>query len=128
VDENSTVYIRFVVGADGDRHRELTGIFTEARLLRERDRMTYEESARLDGIYSWFNDHVPVPPFATADLPRDVRAWFKDDAVGPVSRMWDIVALLREHGTDVRLLRSANPGRILYEDDVQVVVEEWNAI
>jgi len=29
--------------------------------------------------------------------------------------MWEIVALLREHGIAVRLLRSKNPGKIVYE-------------
>src|SRR5439155_604548 len=30
-----SVFIRFVVGSDGEHHRELTGIVTEARFLRE---------------------------------------------------------------------------------------------
>jgi len=29
------VVVRFVVGSDGQYHKELTGIFTEARVLRE---------------------------------------------------------------------------------------------
>jgi len=36
-----------------------------------------------------------------------------------------LVELLREHGLSVRLLRSRNPGKILYEDDYQVVVRDW---
>jgi hypothetical protein len=36
--------------------------------------------------------------------------------------------LRREHEVEVRLLRSSNPGRVVYEDDVQVVVEEWNRL
>jgi hypothetical protein len=53
-----------------------------------------------------------------------VVTWFKDDAGDAISRMWDLVAILRESGVPVRLLRSTNPGRIAYEDDFQVVVEE----
>ena len=51
--------------------------------------------------------------------------WFKHDAQDAISRMWDLVALLHTHGQPVRMLRSRNPGRILYEDDFQVVVAEW---
>ncbi len=29
------VFVRFVVGSDGEHHRELTGIVTEARFLRD---------------------------------------------------------------------------------------------
>ncbi len=38
------------------------------------------------------------------------------------------MALLREHGVEVRLLHSANPGRVVYDDRVQVVVDEWNRL
>jgi hypothetical protein len=122
------VFVRFVVGSDGQHHKELTGVLTEARLLRDRGDLTAEEDARLGDVYAWFNDNVPVPPFSTGRFPRDAVAWFKDNAREPVTRMWDVVALLREHGVEVRLLRSANPGRVVYEDSVQVLVDEWNRL
>jgi hypothetical protein len=53
-------------------------------------------------------------------------AWLKHDAGELIRRMWDIVSLLRDHGVQVRLLRSVNPRRVLYEDPYQVVVTEWN--
>ena len=40
----------------------------------------------------------------------------------------EIVALLKEHGVAVRLLRSKNPGKIVYEDDFQIVVREWKRL
>jgi hypothetical protein len=122
------VFIRFVVGADGQHHRELTGIITEARLLRDLGELSADESARLEALYNWFNEHLAVPPFSTRSWPRDAVAWFKDDAHGPVRRMWDFVALLEDHGVPVRLPRSSNPGRVLYEDQDQVVVAEWNRL
>jgi hypothetical protein len=128
VAQKNPTFIRFVVGADGQHHRELTGVVTEVRFLRDDDRLAPEEVVRLDDAYAWFNEHVPVPPFATARWPRDVVTWFKDDASDAISRMWDLVVLLREHSVEVRLLRSINPGRVLYEDDYQVVVEEWNRL
>jgi hypothetical protein len=42
------MYIRFVVGGDDENHRLLTGIVTEARMLRDRDELTHEEEQRLD--------------------------------------------------------------------------------
>ena len=42
--------------------------------------------------------------------------------------MWERVALLEEHGCPVRLLRSKNPGGVLYQDDFQVVMEEWKRL
>ncbi len=122
------MFVRFVVGSDGQHHKQLTGVFTEARLLRERGELTDEEDALLSELYEWFNEYVPVPPFSARRIHDDVVSWFKDDAGEPVTKMWDIVALLREHGVEVRLLRSRNPGRIVYEDEMQVVVDEWNRL
>ena len=119
------MFLRFVVGSDGEHHRELTGIVTEARFLRDEGRLTPEEDARLEESYDWLNDHLPVPPFSTRSWPGDVVAWFKDDAGEAIRRMWDLVALVEDHGRPVRLMRSKNPGRVLYEDDYQVVVQEW---
>ena len=121
------MFVRFVVGSDGEHHRELTGVVTEARFLRDDSRLSAEEAARLEESYNWLNDHLPVPPFSSK-WPRDAVAWFKDDAHDPIARMWDLVHLLEEHGRAVRLLRSKNPGRVLYEDDFQVVVEEWKRL
>jgi hypothetical protein len=128
VSATSQGFIRFVVGADDQHHRELTGIITEVRLLRDADRLTDEETARVEDAYIWFNDHVPAPPFSASTWPKDVVTWFKDDAGEAITKMWDLVAILRESGVPVRLLRSTNPGRVLYEDEFQVVVEEWNAL
>lgn len=118
-------FVRFVVGSDGEDHRQLNGIVTEARLLRDNARLGIEESKRLERIYDWFNDHVPVPPFSARCWSRDVVCWFKGDASEPISRMWDIVSILRDHDVPTRMLCSSGPGKVMYEDRFQVVVVEW---
>jgi hypothetical protein len=123
-----STYIRFVVGSDGDHHRKLTGIVTEVRFLRDDDELSTHERAQLEATYEWFNDHVRVPPFSDGRWPQDVVCWFKDDARKAISRMWDLVAILRAHDMPTRMLRAVNPGRVVYEDDLQVVVEEWNRL
>lgn len=110
---------------DGDDHRQLTGIVTEGRLLCDEGRLSVDESDRLEDAYAWFNEHVPVPPFATNGWSRDVVSWFKGDAGDAISRMWDLVSTLRDHGVPTRMLRTAQPGKVLYEDQFQVVIEEW---
>ncbi len=122
------MYLRFVVGHDREHHRSLTGIITEARLLRDRgglDRYTVE---RLEEAYEWLNSKLPCPPFSSSGWSREAVTWFKDGAAEPIRKLWEITAMLKEHGVPVRLLRSKNPGKILYEDPFQVVVEEWNRL
>ncbi len=123
-----SVFVRFVVGTSGENHRWLTGVIAEARLLRDDDALERYEVEWLEETYAWLNAHLPCPPFRESDWSRDAVCWFKDNAGESITRVWGIVALLREHGLQVRVLRSRNPGKILYEDDYQVVVEEWRSL
>jgi len=116
------------VGADGEHHKWLTGIITEARILRDKGELQQHEADLLEDIYEWFNEHLPCPPFSTAKWPKAAVTWFKDEADKPINKMWELVSLLEQHGLPVRMLYSKTPGKILYEDEYQVVVEEWNRI
>ncbi len=106
------MFIRFVVGTDGEHHRWLTGIVTEARLLRDSGQLSLHEETSLEDAYAWLNAHLPCPPFSTSGWGPEAISWFKDTAGPSIQKMWEIV-------------RSKNPGKILYEDDFQVVVREW---
>jgi len=122
------MFVRFVVSTDGEDHRWLTGIITEARLLRDRGQLAPYEEIVLENAYAWLNANLPCPPFSTSGWGAEAVSWFKDAAGPSIEKMWDIVALLEEHDVVVRLLRSKNPGKILYEDDFQIVVYEWKRL
>ena len=122
------MFIRFVVGTDGEHHRSLTGVITEARLLREENKLSPYEEEWLEGIYDWFNSYLPCPPFSTGQFPTHAVAWFKAESSEFIARMWDIVAIIEDHDVPVHLLRSHNPGKIVYEDEYQVLVEEWRRL
>ena len=47
--------------------------------------------------------------------------WFKRSALRPIEYAWDVVHVLRETGRAVEMVRTAQPGTILYEDGFQVV-------
>jgi hypothetical protein len=82
----------------------------------------------LEEAYVWFNANLPCPPFSSSKWPEDAVSWFRDDAGDAIKKMWELASLLEEHGVPIRLLRSANPGKILYQDSYQIVVEEWKKI
>ena len=122
------MFLRFVVGGDGENHRLLTGVVTEARLLRDKGELAIYEEEQLEQIYAWLNEHLPCPPFSTAGWSRDAVSWFKDTASQSIEKMRELSALLQSHGRLVRVLRSENPGKVLYEDSFQLVVEEWKSL
>ncbi len=118
------MFLRFVVGGDDEHHKLLTGLITEARLLRDKDLLTNYERAQLEDIYEWFNNNLPCPPYSSSRWSRQAVSWFKDTAKEPIQQMRELSVLLESHGLLVRTLRSKNPGKVLYEDEYQVVVIE----
>jgi hypothetical protein len=92
------MFIRFVVGAGDEHHRLLTGLITEARLLRDRGELAAYEAEQLEETYEWFNTNLPQPPFSTAGWSRDAVTWFRDSAHDYILRMREIGALLESHG------------------------------
>ena len=121
------MFIRFVVGVDGEHHRYLTGLITEARLLRDRGGSIH---IRLPAWRKPMRGSTPISPalFSSSNWPKDSVSWFRDNAGEPIRRMWEIAHLLKEHGVPIRMLRSASPGKVLYEDSYQIVVEEWKQL
>jgi hypothetical protein len=122
------MFIRFVVGGDDEHHKLLTGLVTEARLLRDKGELASYDIEHLEAIYEWLNSNLPCPPFSSSNWSRDVVSWFKDSAKEPIEKMRDLTVLLESHGRLVRTLYSKNPGKVLYEDDFQIVVEEWKTL
>ena len=55
------MFIRFVVGLDGESHRDLTGLITEARLLRDAGSLDQLQISWPEETYAWFNENLPTP-------------------------------------------------------------------
>jgi hypothetical protein len=83
------MYIRFVVGSDDEDHRQLTGVITKARLLRDDGGLEQHQITSLEEAYVWLNEHLPRPPFSTSGWGREAVSWFKDDAKLPIKNVGD---------------------------------------
>ncbi len=120
-------YVRFVVGEPAGNPYWMTGIITAAHLLKDEGKLESHEAERVEQIFGWFNEQLPCPPFGanrkSGNWSEDAVAWFKDSAREPIRLMWELVSILKEHGVSVRFFRSESPGRIVYQDDYQVVAE-----
>jgi hypothetical protein len=119
--------LRFVAGTDTQNAFRLDGVITVACVLRDNRELYEHESQWLDTIFDWFNENLPCPPFQrklrSGEWTRNAVCWFRDQAGEPLRRIWDIVAVLEEHGTTVRLVTTNRPGKIVYSDRYQVVAE-----
>jgi len=121
------MYLRFVEGTDSQDGRWLTGVITAARVLKDEGRLEPYQVDIVEATYVWLNQHVPCPPFqrnlGSGKWTADAVAWFLPGATEAIQRMWELVAVLKDHDIPVRVLRTASPGMIVYRDEYQIVAE-----
>jgi hypothetical protein len=121
------MFIRFVIY---DRHREShqeLGLFHAAGKLRDGGSLSETEADLLQEIRGWFDINLEKPTRFTSSRPPYYRkrqngiSWFKDSAGEHIGKMHEMVALLRHHDVPVRMIKTARPGYVVYEDEFQIV-------
>lgn len=115
------MFLRFtLVEVDLDSKKK-KGILSAAHDLRDEGALSQVERDELASILKWFNTELKVPDELAEPGTERAIPWFKASAEKPIAKMWQLANLLRGHGFDVDLLKSLNPGKIIYKDDWQVV-------
>ncbi|GAA2370347.1 hypothetical protein [Streptomyces viridochromogenes] len=125
-DSEGVEYMRFQSPHRNSRG-QFTGIFGLVNNLAREGRLSEEQEAFRRRGNRWFDaaytDPSTVDPSVYDDtLNPGAAAWFKPSATHLLARVPGYLEILSAHGVECRLLRSADPGRVVYEDDVQIVV------
>ena len=123
------MYLRFVaMDIDPDSHVS-TGIFTAAYELRDGYGLSVYEREQLRDLLVWFGKHLPAPTqfrrTRRAAHTREGVCWFNTSARSHLARIWEMIALLESNGVWIRMIKTARPGYIVYEDDWQIVAEPF---
>jgi len=121
------MFIRFVID---ERHREShqeLGLFHAAGKLRDSGSLSQPEADVLREIRGWFDINLEEPTRFTSSKPPYYRkrqngiSWFKDSAGEHIGKMHEMVALLKHYDVPVRMIKTARPGYVVYEDEFQIV-------
>jgi hypothetical protein len=128
IDSDSEVvqYVRFQ--SPHRNHRgNFTGVFGLVNNLAREGRLSDEQESFRRRNNSWYdaaytNPATIDPHVYDDDINPGAAAWFKPSATHLLARVPGYLQILSAHGVDCRRLRSVDPGRIIYEDDVQIVV------
>jgi hypothetical protein len=112
------MYLRFTTTAiDEDSHKP-RGLFTEAYRLLDSANLSSDEWMILREILNWFNENLPHPP-KKFKASRAIF-WFRTDANDCIEKIWEMVALLREHGHHVIVHKCRRLANVCYSDRLQV--------
>lgn len=120
-----TGFVRFQSGVP-NRHGRHPGVFAlanglrDARLLGDDDAAWLREAnARMTATY--VDPTTVAPDCYDPVLHPGARAWFRATALPLLLLCEPYLALLDRHDIAWMEVRTATPGRVTYEDDVQVV-------
>lgn len=120
-------FVRFQA-TEANRHGNRVGIFALANGLARSGELSSEDYRWWRTANNWYDAAYPDPNSVDPGIYDDAvnphaQAWFKSSADHLLARIPGYLDLLTRCGVPFEELHSLSPGRILYEDDVQVVVE-----
>ncbi|WP_217196818.1 hypothetical protein [Streptomyces buecherae] len=98
----------------------VNGLAREGRLTAEQERFRRTSNAWYDAAYT-NPSHVDPSVYDRERHPTAV-AWFESSARHLIERADGYLEILTAHGVEWVRLSSTDPGRVLYEDAVQIVV------
>lgn len=103
------------------------GVFGLANVLAHNGKLSDTDWAAWRSGNDWYNAAYPDPcksdpTVYDSQVNPHAAAWFKDTATHLLERIEPYLDLLKRHDVQVVKIISADPGRIIYEDQVQIVV------
>lgn len=125
------LYVRFQGTRRNSRGR-YPGVFGLANGLAREGRLSDEQYHFWRAGNDWYDAHFTNPSdidptVYDRDLNPGAVAWFKAHAVHLIDRVDGYLELLAAHHVPCERIESTDPGRIIYEDDEQVVAVPWGA-
>jgi hypothetical protein len=112
------MFLRFAITQIDEDSRKPKGVFVAASALLDSCDLEVEESKHLRELLDWFHENLPEPPedfYASRAI-----FWFKSSAHESVSRIWELVQLLRLHGYHVQVYKCRRLANVSYQDEFQV--------
>ncbi|MGW7272169.1 hypothetical protein ACWGH5_16765 [Streptomyces sp. NPDC054864] len=130
-DDGAASYVRYESPSRHPRGH-FPGVFFLVNGLAREGKLTPEQERFRRANNDWYDAAYPTPSKVDPTVYDDDHtpgavAWFKVTATHLIERVPGYLEILEAHGIECRAVRSSDPGRVVYEDDVQVVVVPYEA-
>jgi len=112
------MYLRFTTLKIDEDSKRPQGVFTSAYRLLESGDLTAAEWKHLRETLDWYKANLPLPP-KKFEASRAIF-WFRSSAEENIARMWELVAILRDHDIPVSVYKCRRLANISYRDELQV--------
>src|SRR5262245_35069208 len=120
------MYMRYTVGRQDERSGSTEGLFTVAYRELSRGEMADYERQWLEDLLAWFKKKLKVPAAVLRpESNRRAICWFRESSKEVVSKAAELAGFLGERGHFFEMLRTDEPGIIVYEDGHQVAAKPF---
>ncbi|MCK2214357.1 hypothetical protein MF672_011220 [Actinomadura sp. ATCC 31491] len=119
--DGNGLYVRFQVRYCG-RLGVPVGIFAACHHLRRDGRLSVADDELFMRVDTWFITRLPHPPFYADGNTIRAVPWFKPAATSFMAALAPLEDLLRRYQVPYDVVRSPDPGTLVYEDDFQIGV------
>ena len=123
-------YLRFVVAKINKESLAPTGVFHALDDLLYDGLLSPEEEKNAEALFKWFKHNLKRPGrLTTSKNPRGTNnaiSWFKSSALVHIEKLREIIAILEHHDVAVRMVQTAKPGYVVYEDKYQIVAAPFS--
>ena len=125
-------FLRFVLLGQHPDSGARDGVFGAAYQLSQSGALTEAQRRELDDLLQWFEEHLDTPTRFNKTrskgwyrrAPKGL-SWLKPTAEAHLERLRSLVAILEDNDLQVYMIKTRNPGYVVYEDDYQVVAEPF---
>ena len=97
------------------------GIFGLVNVLGRHGMLTPDEERFRQENNAWYDAAYPTPPIYDKSIHPHAAAWFRTSASNLLAKVPGYLAILDAHNIAWEQLRSADPGQIIYADEVQAI-------
>ncbi|MFJ8043253.1 hypothetical protein ACIRBX_22440 [Kitasatospora sp. NPDC096147] len=120
------MYVRFQA-RDANQRGTFPGVFALVNGLAAAGKLTPAQESFRRSSYDWYDANLANPSdidptVYDRDLNHGAEAWFKESAADHIAHVAGHLDILALHGVGCDILRSTDPGAVVYEDDHQIVV------
>ncbi|UGY94589.1 hypothetical protein [Streptomyces gobiensis] len=120
------LYVRFQ-GTRRNQRGDFPGVFVLVNGLARDGKLTDGQERFRRANNDWYDASYPNPAHVDPTVydhtvNPGAAAWFKSSARALLDRVDGYLEILAAHGVECERLRSADPGKIVYEDEYQIVV------
>lgn len=118
-------FVRFVILARDASSGKPQGFLHALANLQNYNRLTPEEGMKVAEAFAWFEAHLPTPErfgrSMKAGASKNALSWYRATAREHIRRTRTLLPILHAHGFLTKMVTAHLVGRIVYEDEYQVV-------